>query len=153
MVPSTFRPAVAVLLAALLACVGCGPRRGSVAGVVLSGKTGKAVPLGHVTLIASDGSAFAAPIAADGSYALPDVPVGLARLGVTSLNPNAPAVAARPGPAKPPHGAAPAAAGVAVSAAARKGWFPIPARLADPLASGLAVTVAPGATRHDIRVD
>lgn len=146
-------------LVTLLATVGCGgPALSTVSGSVLSGKTGKKVPLGTVILIASNGLPFSAPIGEDGSYSIPNVPVGKAKLGVSSPNPSAPVATERPGGTKKPSGpddggGTPAPTGPVYSDAAKKAWFPVAEKLTDPLSSNLTVDVVAGATLHDIKVD
>ncbi len=158
MLPSLLvrRVAGASLLAFTLAVAGCGPARSTVTGSVVT-SAGKIVPLGTVNLVASDGSPHSAQIQEDGTYTIQNVPVGLAKIGVTSPNPTAPPPGERPrvDPVRPPRpdGGAPKETGPAYSEAAKKAWFAISDALADPLSSKLTVQVVSGTTKHDIKVD
>jgi hypothetical protein len=135
------RPLVTVLgLLALLALApGCGPRTATAAGKVTF--QGKPVVWGSVTLRASDGSIHQIGLNPDGTYRLEGVPVGPAKVGVSSPDPKPSARAARiddervrPAPAPPP-GA----------------WFALPPKYADPATSG--VTVQVGADPADIKLE
>jgi hypothetical protein len=131
-----------LLLAALVAVAsGCGPSIGSLSGKVTY--QGKELTTGSVLLLGSDGIPLTAPIGPDGSYRFDSVPVGPARLGVSSPDPvvEKQKIAAwsrgrgrvkdrgekqKPAPAP---------------TASRSGWFRIPARFATPELSGLEYTI------------
>jgi hypothetical protein len=77
------RAAGGVLLLLLPAAAGCGPGVGEVSGKVTY--KGQALPDGTVTLLASDGRPYEGKIQADGSFTIQGVPVGPARVTVTSV--------------------------------------------------------------------
>jgi hypothetical protein len=120
------------LLALLALTPGCRPGTADVAGRVTY--QGKPVVSGSVTLHAADGSVHQIGLNPDGTYRLDRVPVGTARVAVSSPDPT-PSARAKGDPdsrvptrAQPPPGA----------------WFPLPAKYADPAQSGLTVQVGGG---------
>jgi hypothetical protein len=69
-------------LLVILACAGCG-RVGQVAGKVTY--RDKPVPDGTVMLLAGNGQAYDGKIQPDGTFLIRDVPVGTAKVSVTSM--------------------------------------------------------------------
>jgi hypothetical protein len=130
------RPLVAVcgLLALLTLVPGCGPRTATAAGKVTY--QGKPVVWGSVTLRAADGTVHQIGIESDGTYRLEGVPVGPAKVGVSSPDPKPSArlgrggddERARPAPPPLPPGA----------------WFALPPKYVDPNTSGVTVQVGGG---------
>ena len=125
------RRAFGALLMALAALTAdCGPGSATAAGKVTF--QGKPVVWGSVTLVAADGSVHQAGIEPDGTYTVPNVPVGTAKVGVESSSPPVPGVRGRDGDARgsaPPPPPPPGA------------WFALPATLSDPAKSGVTVEV------------
>lgn len=130
----TFGPrAVAPGLFAMFALAsGCNPSAATVAGKVTY--QGKPVGWGSVTLRANDGSYHQIGLNADGTYRLDNVPVGPAKVGVSSPDPT-PSSRFKDGgderataPPSPPPGI----------------WFPLPAKFADPATSGVTLDVRTG---------
>jgi hypothetical protein len=127
-----------VLTAGLaFAAGGCGPRTADLTGKVTF--DGKPVVFGNVVLIGADGATRYGPLQPDGSYRVDKVPVGPAKVMVSS---------------PPPPGAGPPqemtaidrekAAGappVPVDQTLAKNWFPIPSKYGNPAESGLTVNV------------
>ena len=128
------RLAAALVLA--LGLNGCGPGTAAVAGKVTY--QGKPVVWGSVSLQAADGSMHQIGLNADGTFRLDAVPVGPARVGVSSPDPKpsprAIAAGETAGPQLPP-GA----------------WFPLPAKFADPSTSGLTLRVGGGPGDIDLK--
>ncbi len=123
------RPTAAVVLAAALAAaVGCSPRTTTVNGTVSF--NGKKMVWGGVGLVAHDGSAHQGAITPEGTYTIPNVPVGPAQVGVTTFDPN---------PKGDNEGRRWKSPNLPPGA-----WFPIPEKYADPVKSGLTVDVASG---------
>lgn len=140
MTPLTLRRAAGLgLLAAALAAAGCGPRTATVSGKVTY--QGKPVVVGTLTLVAADGSAHQTGLGPDGSFTLPSVPTGPARVGVSSPEPPPAGKGSRSGdsrvkvPAPPPPGA----------------WVRLPDKYADPTTSGVTVTVGGGPADIDLK--
>src|SRR5438874_10134103 len=79
----SFRPAVALAFLTL-ADLGCGGRGDVSRNVTYQGK---ALVFGTVQFEASDGTIKQANIETDGSYSIPGVPVGEAKVAVSSDNP------------------------------------------------------------------
>jgi hypothetical protein len=72
-------PRAALVVAVLAFAAGCESK------TTVTGKVtyrGAPVSGGSVTLVASDGTAYAGTIQADGTYSIPDVPTGDVRIGV-----------------------------------------------------------------------
>ncbi|MBX9578766.1 MAG: carboxypeptidase-like regulatory domain-containing protein [Gemmataceae bacterium] len=129
--PRRTRPAAGAALAVLAVVLpGCGPRTATVEGKV--SYQGKSVVWGSVTLRAADGTVHQVGLNPDGTYRLTGVPVGEARVGVSSPDPKPSARLARSEDerVKAPTGGPPPGA-----------WFPLPARYADPETSGVTVRV------------
>jgi hypothetical protein len=84
----------------------------------------------------------------DGTYTVKGVPVGNAKVVVTSPDPK-PAAKTRPGPeGRPdPRGEDP---GPTLPEAAAKGWFPLPGKYGDLATTTLRVEVKRGSTPHDV---
>ncbi|MGL4550707.1 MAG: hypothetical protein ACRC33_05930 [Gemmataceae bacterium] len=129
------------LVALLALASGCGPGTGTAAGKVTY--QGKPVVYGSVTLHAADGSMHQIGLNTDGTYRLDRVPVGVAKVGVSSPNP-APSARSRggdgdsrvpAGPPPPPPGA----------------WFPLPAQYAEPAKSGVTLQVGSGTGDIDLK--
>jgi hypothetical protein len=120
-----------LLLILLTLMTGCGPSTTTANGKVTY--QGKLVVWGSITLVASDGSVFQAGIEPDGTFTIPKMLVGTAKVGVESSAPPAPggrggdARGSKP-PPLPPAGA----------------WFPIPDTLNNPAKSGVTVEVKSG---------
>jgi hypothetical protein len=132
---SAGRPVVAAALVALV--VGCGGR-GDVSGKVTY--QGKPLVWGTVQFEGSDGILKQANIKSDGSYSVPSVASGEAKVAVSSINPTSSdfqprVVEGRPAPPPRPQ---------------VKGWFPIPEKFAAPHTSGLKYTIKSGANSIDI---
>jgi hypothetical protein len=136
------RCAIISLLVPLALIPGCGQRTASLVGKVTY--QGKPVVDGTVTLIASDGSIHQSGINSEGVYRLEGVPVGLAKVSVSSPDPTPSARArqlseteGRPRPAPPslPPGA----------------WFPLPEKYADPATSGLTLHVGRDSPDIDLK--
>lgn len=129
------RPLVAFagLLALAVLVPGCGPRTATAAGKVTY--QGKPVVWGGVTLRAADGSMHQIGLNPDGTYRLDRVPVGEARVGVSSPDPTPSSRFGRGEDAR-----VPAAPPVPPPGA----WFPLPAKYADPATSGVTVQVGGG---------
>ena len=117
--------------AAVFGLIGCGP-----SGTTVEGKVtyqGKSVVWGSVTLVASDGSVHQVGIETNGTYTIPKVPLGGAKVGVESSappkpNPNRGDARGSAAPPTPPAGA----------------WFAIPVTLADPKTSGVTLDIRSG---------
>jgi len=127
---------------------GCAPSKTPVKGTVKF--NGKPVVYGSVTLVASDGIIYTGEIKEDGTFTIPDVPSGNAKVGVLSPNPT-PATGANvggkgldPGLARGDRRAPPPPESVI------KAWFPIPDKYGDPLTSGLTEEVKSG---KDLAID
>lgn len=135
----TLRPwAMTGLLAVLTVAAGCGPSTATVAGKVTY--QGKPVVWGSVTLQAVDGSMHQIGLNPDGTYRLDRVPVGLAKVGVSSPDPKPSARAAKlddPRATAPP----PVPPGA---------WFPLPDKFAAPSTSGVTLNV--GESPSDINL-
>ena len=128
------------LLALVVLAPGCGPGTDTAAGKVTY--QGKPVVWGSVTLRAADGSMHQIGLNPDGTYRLDRVPVGPAKVGVSSPDPTPSARAGRGGDARVPAGPPPPPPGA---------WFPLPARYADPAASGVTVQVGGGPADIDLK--
>jgi hypothetical protein len=137
------------LLAAsvMLIGVGCGKPTGAVSGKVYF----KDQPLkgGNVTFISLDGKSSATVrIAEDGSYSVPEIPVGDVRIAVEtkSLKPNPQKEMAK---SRMPKDAAPEAGDMYGNSSADK-YVAIPDKFSDPGTSQLMYTVVAGAQEYKI---
>jgi hypothetical protein len=135
-VRSFFGPGLALALLTL-AAVGCGGR-GDVSGKV--SYKGKALVFGTVQFEASDKTIKQANIAQDGSYSIPGVPVGEAKVAVSSDNPRSSAFQPLQREGMPPPPPLPEV----------KGWFPIPPGYQDLSKPKLTYTVKSGKNTYDI---
>jgi hypothetical protein len=135
-VRSSFRPALA-LACLTLAAVGCGGR-GDVSGKV--SYKGKPLVFGTVQFEASDKTIKQANIEADGSYSIPGVPVGEAKVAVSSDNPKSSAFQPLQREGMPPSKPLPEVVG----------WFPIPTEYQDLSKPKLTYTVTRGKNMYDI---
>jgi hypothetical protein len=68
---------------AILGTSGCAPSTGSVSGTVTY--KGKNLPYGRVLFVCADGTVVSGRINTDGTYTIPQAPVGLARVAVRCL--------------------------------------------------------------------
>ena len=129
-----YRPA-SVLSVLTLVAVGCAGR-GDVSGKV--SYKGKALVWGTVQLEAADKTFKQANIESDGSYSIPGVPVGEARVAVASENPQSSAfMPLHAGPKFQP-------------AKPITGWFPIPSDYQDINKAKMTYTVNRGPNTYDI---
>jgi hypothetical protein len=137
------RVPVACCLAAFLglAGAGCGGGLGDISGKVTF--QNKTVVTGTVTVIGSDSLPYYGPIDKDGFYTVEKVPVGEAKVGVTSMDPRG--VGLRPGAPKRP-------VEKGKSDIDPKLWFPIPPRYGDFNNSGLTLTVKRGPNTYNIEL-
>jgi hypothetical protein len=133
-----------LIAASVFAVAGCNGSTADVKGKVTF--NGKPVVYGTVVLVGADGLARSGAIQPDGSYRVKDVPVGTARVAVTSPRPpgSAPAKKAiergadvtddKPQPEPPP----PAPPEVI------QNWISLPEKYGDPSKSEVTVTVKSG---------
>jgi hypothetical protein len=135
-VRSFSRPGLALTFLAL-AAVGCG-NRGDVSGRVTY--NGKPLVFGTVQFEASDRTIKQANIGTDGSYSIPGVPVGEAKVAVSSENPKSSAFQPLQREGRPPPKPLPEV----------KGWFPIPPDYQDLSKPKLNYTVKRGQNTYDI---
>ena len=133
----SFCPATALALLTL-AALGCGGR-GDVSGKV--SYQGKLLVFGTVQIEASDKTIKQANIEQDGSYSIPGVPVGEAKVAVSSINPQSsdfqPLHRGENLPPPKPRPKLP-------------GWFPIPTDYQDLSKPKLTYTVERGQNKYDI---
>ena len=129
----------AALVAALvtLLTLGCGGR-GDVSGKVTY--NGKPLVFGTVQFEASDKTIKQANIEPDGSYSIPGVPVGEAKVAVSSDNPRSSAFQPLQREGLPPPKPMPEVVG----------WFPIPTKYQDLSNPKLTYTVKGGNNTYDI---
>jgi hypothetical protein len=124
----------------LLLVDGCGggPKTARVTGKVSF--DGKAIASGQITFEGEGGRTAAGPIA-DGTYTVPDAPVGPVRIGVVSV-------------ARGPKAVNPMEAGPDTPAPPAPPTEPVrvPERFGKPDTSGLNYTVTAGAQTHDIDI-
>jgi hypothetical protein len=144
--------AVALTLTALSLLPGCGGT-GEISGKVYY--KDKVVTSGFVTLVSSDGVARNSEITEDGSYRIPRVPAGEAKIAVSSP-PLDPSKGSRPMPKRTPPKdvkAAPPEEGPTFTENQKKTWREIPAHYSDITKSRQTFTVTSGANSHDIKLD
>jgi hypothetical protein len=132
----SFCPATALALLTL-AALGCGGR-GDVSGKV--SYQGKLLVFGTVQIEASDKTIKQANIEQDGSYSIPGVPVGEAKVAVSSDNPNSSAFQPLQREGRPPPPPLPKV----------EGWFAIPPEYQDLSKPKLTYTVERGQNKYDI---
>jgi hypothetical protein len=130
---------VAVFSLLMLIAVGCAGR-GDVSGKVTY--KGKALVFGTVQLEAADKSFKQANIESDGSYSIPGVPVGEARVAVSSANPKSSDFQPLVREGSPPPRPRPEV----------HGWFPIPSEYQDINKSPLTYTIKRGPNTYDIEL-
>jgi hypothetical protein len=135
-------PRGALVVTVLAFAAGCGSRTAVTGKVTFRGAP---VSGGSVTLVASDGTAYAGTIQTDGTYSIPDVPTGSVRIGV--VGPGRTGAVSRAGPS----GRADAGAigrGKAPDGPPQETKAPagpaIPDTYLDPRTSGLTGTVKSG---------
>ena len=121
-----------LLVVLLLSGVGCGRRMGQVSGRVCY--AGRPLPGGTILLLASDGKPYRGQIEVDGRFRVLDVPLGEAKVCVTSLIESPPSV-----------GRSSAAVASRVSQPATM-YSRIPTHYGDLTRSGLTVTVEEDST-------
>jgi hypothetical protein len=131
---------------AFSAIVGCGPSSGDVTGTVtLQGKT---VRSGSVIVVASDLLTYNGNIQEDGSYMVPRVPTGLARIAVFSPAPYSGKSIKLPLPMGTP--GFERTVTLPPSKVDPKNWFPLPDKYREFDESGLTVKVISGMNERDI---
>ncbi len=150
------------LLVLLTTVVGCGGGFGSVTGTVQSKSKGKKVIWGTVTFIGKDGVARPGMITLEGTYKVNGVPVGPAKILVSSEDPRAsgggvkanvsPRQRAGDGTRPPPPGEA-TETPPEVPEAVKKSWFPISEKYSSPDKTPLSTTVNKGENTYDIILD
>jgi len=138
MIRSTIRQwayTAATALSILIA--GCGPSTTTATGNVTY--KDKPIVWGSVSLIASDGSMHQAAILPDGTFTLPNVPKGLAKVGVTSPTPPAPII---PGSTSGRRGGDPRVPELEEPSGPPPGtWIELPLTASDPAKSGITIDV------------
>jgi hypothetical protein len=123
---------IALLLLVVVGCAG----RGDISGKVTY--KGKALVWGTIQLEAADKTFKQANIESDGSYSIPGVPVGNARVSVSSANPqSSDFVPLHAGPRFQPKKPI-------------TGWFPIPSEYQDINKAKMSYTVKNGPNTYDI---
>ena len=140
-----------LILAGLVALSGCGPKVGSITGTVTY--KGKTLPSGTVSFLGANNEVMSSPIASDGTYTIPKVSVGQAKVTVsmpiTPIVPNN----MKMDPAKMKGGADPTG-GTGTSPTAPAGpKMKIPPHYQNPETSKLTFDVNPGPQSYDIKLD
>jgi hypothetical protein len=157
---SVRKPWLLVGLAAVLAVVapGCEPAggyRGEVSGTVTY--NGQKLNSGQITFKNDKGIESSGSIQPDGSYKIPDAPIGPVKIGVRTMN--FAGMAGRPGmqpggnipkETKPPEGMAPTGGAPAMPPGGKP--VMVPEKFADPESSGLTYTVTKGTQEHSIDI-
>lgn len=153
------------LVAALCVLAGCSRPVGSVSGKVTY--NGKNLKGGGVTFMNTEGGqSFAAGIAEDGTYSIPNIAGGTYKITVdtSSLKPaqggayggaSMPKGAKGMGPppgADVPEGYSPSSPAAAAAATNAKRYVEIPAKYADPNQTDLTFTFNGGSVTHDIEL-
>jgi hypothetical protein len=134
-VRSLFRPVAGISFLALVA-LGC-QGRGDVSGKVTY--QNKPVKFGTVLIEGSDGNAGQGNIEEDGSYFVPGIVTGQARVAVNSPNPKSITLVAKRDKKPEPYPDVP-------------GWFAIPKQYENPSTSGLTYTIKRGENKIDIEL-
>lgn len=126
-----------LLGAACLALAGCGGGIGDLSGTVTYND--QPLRVGTVTVAASDGSVKNGPIQDDGTYSIPGIPSGEAKVAVNSPDPRTLKVAQRKKnePPPPPD---------------TSKWVQISGKYADYKNSGLTTTVKSGKNMYNIEL-
>ncbi|MFO0843004.1 MAG: hypothetical protein U0797_11515 [Gemmataceae bacterium] len=146
------------LLVAFALLAGCAKPTGSVSGKVTH--KGKELPSGTVTYFTPDNQVVAAQIGSDGTYSIPKLTAGKAKISVkTPQKINQPPSAAdsskmmaKMDPSKMKGTDTSAGASASAPKAPTPG-VPIPSKYGDPETSNLTFDVKAGANNHDIVVD
>jgi hypothetical protein len=136
-----------IIALAIFASAGCGARLGAVTGKVTC--KGQVVASGSVVIVGSDLLPHHGLIEEDGTYTVPRVPTGPAKIAVFSPGPD------QTFPPDPPN-VRPEFKKKTTSPAFRGNpskWFPIPEKYQDFDASALTLTVAGGVNELDISLD
>lgn len=150
------------LLGILFALGGCGTKVGSVSGKVTY--QGKALPSGTVTFLAPNNKVVSSPINSDGTYSAENVPVGKAKITVTTTaKPPAPKGKKGPGmmmmgevgkePPKMDPGKMDAPSGAKSAAPDAVPAVYIPSKYGSPETSNLTYEVKQGSNENDIKLD
>jgi hypothetical protein len=147
-----------LLLGGLVFLSGCSGS-GRVSGTVTCKGNGKKLMSGTVMILGSDQIPHYGEIKEDGTYAVGGVPPGPARVTVTSPNPNE--TADDPSGPRGMGGRGRAPAGLPsrspppsnLSESAKKGWFAIPDKYADPAKTPLTVEIKGGHNAYPIELD
>jgi hypothetical protein len=131
-----------------LAASGCGARTGTLSGKV--SYQGKPVTRGTVTLFCADGHILSGFISPEGTYSIPRVPLGDARITVATYPP-VPRGFNLPQQLPPSNGTYPRE--TAALPATTEKFVPLPERYKRPNSSGLAVTVRRSDEVHDLQLE
>jgi hypothetical protein len=144
---SLCRPLYCLFALVLLALAGCGATTGDVTGTVTY--QGKTVASGTVIIAGSDSLPYYGTIEDDGSYIVPMVPIGSAKIAVVSPGPDA--GKNRASPLKTTKSVKPSAP-PPVRGDPNK-WFALPDEYRHFDTSNLTVAVTGGVNRRDIELD
>jgi hypothetical protein len=128
------RVAVLVVAAGSLLAAGCGANA-SVSGRVTH--KGKPLPAGTVTFLTADNKIFTSQITSDGTFTVPQLTAGTVKIGVQTPPPQPADDSQAPRPSDAPTPPPPVI---------------LPAKYADPNASGLTLTVTGGSQTHNIEL-
>ena len=129
-------PALWLLIGACAALTsGCGAKTGELTGRVTF--QDKHLQQGTVLVASSSGSVHSAVIQSDGTYTVPGIPVGPARIAVNCPDPREVKVIPRKKEQRVP-------------AAATSKWIASPEKYADPEMSGLSIDIKPGTNAFPI---
>lgn len=129
-------PALWLLVGACAAFTsGCGAKSGELTGRVTF--QGKNLQQGTVLVASSSGSVHSGLIQSDGTYTIPGIPVGPAKIAVNCPDPRDVKVIPRKKEEKVP-------------AADVSKWISIPEKYADPEKSGLSINIRPGTNTFPI---
>ena len=139
------------LVAGLVALSGCGSSGGSIKGKV--SYKGKDLPSGTVTFLGANNDVGSSPIAPDGTYAIPKLSVGLAKIAVSVPAPVLVPGGMKMDPAKMKGGADPTGGTGTPPTAPALPRVKIPERYLNPETSKLTLEVKSGSQVHDIKLD